>query len=94
MLWAEGRCVMAACCQGRASGVGRKLSTITPSVVPGLALLLLPKCPLCLAAWLTVATGLSFSAGGATWVRAGIVIVWVAGLMYLVWKRMRVRVAW
>ncbi len=82
---------MAACCQARASGIGRKLSKITPSVLPGVLLLLLPKCPFCLAAWLAVATGLSFSATGATWVRAGLLVVWIAGLTHVVLRRVRRR---
>jgi hypothetical protein len=43
-------------------------------------LVLLPKCPLCLAAWLTVATGVTFTASGAAWVRASIVILCVVAL--------------
>ena len=82
---------MAGCCQMSASGVGRRLSTLTPSVLPALVLLLLPKCPFCLAAWLTVATGLSFSATGATWARFGLVVVWGAAVAHAVWRRVRVR---
>jgi hypothetical protein len=47
-------------------------------MLPGAALVFLPKCPLCLAAWLTVVTGLGFSAGGAAWVRGMLVVFWVA----------------
>lgn len=50
------------------------------SVAPGAALLLLPKCPLCLAAWLTAATGLGFSATGAVWVRATVAILCIAAM--------------
>ncbi len=45
---AKGRCVM---------------SRVTASILPAAVLAFLPKCPLCLAAWLTVATGVSFPAG-------------------------------
>jgi hypothetical protein len=43
-------------------------------------LVLLPKCPLCIAAWLTAATGVGFSAAGATWVRGMLVIVGLAAV--------------
>ena len=55
------------CCT--AGGLGRA----TAAALPGASLLLLPKCPLCFAAWLTVATGLHFSASGAMWLRIAVV---------------------
>ena len=39
------------------------------SVLPGAALVLLPKCPLCLAAWLTVVTGVAVPAAPAAYLR-------------------------
>jgi hypothetical protein len=45
-------------------------------------LVLLPKCPLCLAAWLTLATGVGFSATGAAWVRGMLVVFWVAAVAF------------
>jgi len=48
------------------------------SIFPGALLVLLPKCPLCLAAWLTVATGVGVSAAGAAWVRGTLVVLLVA----------------
>ena len=71
--------------------MGRKLSAITPSVMPAVVLLILPKCPMCLAAWLTLATGLSVSAAGAAWVRVAVVVVWAAAVAHLVWRRVWVR---
>ena len=69
------------CCAGRpASRLARRLSTIAGSILPGAVLVLLPKCPLCLAAWLTVATGVGFSAAAAAWVRGTLVAFWVATL--------------
>lgn len=59
------------CCRGR-------LSTGAASILPGAALLLLPKCPLCLAAWMTVVTGASFPAASLALVRVAIMLLWVA----------------
>jgi len=74
-----GRC----CVGGPASRrLSRRLSAaaapILAPILPGAALVLLPKCPLCLAAWLTVVTGVGFSAAGAAWVPWMVVVFWVA----------------
>jgi len=53
---------------------GRRLSRAAAAILPGAVLVLLPKCPLCLAAWLTVATGIGFSATGAAWARGMVVL--------------------
>jgi len=72
-----GRC----CVDGTASGrLARRLSKAAASILPGAALLLLPKCPLCLAAWLTVVTGIGFSAAAAAWMRGMLAVFWVAGV--------------
>jgi hypothetical protein len=59
------------CCVGGTASrrLARRLSRATASILPGAVLVLLPKCPLCLAAWLTVVTGVGFSAAAAAWVR-------------------------
>jgi hypothetical protein len=59
------------CCTGGRTSrrLARRLSTAAASILPGVVLVLLPKCPLCLAAWLTVVTGVGFSVAGAAWVR-------------------------
>jgi hypothetical protein len=56
-------------------------------ILPAAALLLLPKCPLCLAAWLTLATGIGFSAAAASWLRAAIVLLSFAALGVILWRR-------
>jgi hypothetical protein len=64
------------CIRGRRSRrLARRLSA---AIFPAAALLLLPKCPLCLAAWLTFSTGIAFSAAGAAWVRWTFVVIAVA----------------
>ena len=67
---AEGGCAISGqcCLAGRGPhAFARRLSKATASILPAALLMLMPKCPLCLAAWLTVATGVSFSATGAAW---------------------------
>jgi hypothetical protein len=54
-------------------------------------LVLLPKCPLCLAAWLTVVTGVGFPAAAAARVRGLIVILWVAAVALAVARIVRRR---
>jgi hypothetical protein len=85
-----GRC----CVAGRAPHpLARPLSKATASILPAAFVVLLPKCPLCLAAWLTVATGVSFSATGARWVCGSIVLLWVGALTAMIWRRLFLRPA-
>jgi hypothetical protein len=79
-----GQCFMG----GRTSGsFARRLSRAATSILPGAVLVFLPKCPLCLAAWLTVATGVGFSAAGAAWARGMLVVFWVAAVARIIWRR-------
>jgi hypothetical protein len=57
------------CIEGRASNRPTRLSRAAASLLPGAVLVLLPKCPFCLAAWLTAVTGIAVPAAGAAWVR-------------------------
>ena len=69
---------------GRCCGGGvRQRTGAAASIVPGAALVLLPKCPLCVAAWLGVATGVSVSAAAAAYVRDAMVVLCVAGLAFI-----------
>jgi hypothetical protein len=71
----------AQCCTG--GGPSRRLarpSGAAASILPGTLLLFLPKCPLCLAAWLTVVTGIGISPAAAAWVRELIVVFSVAAV--------------
>jgi hypothetical protein len=57
--------------------------------VPGLILVLLPKCPACLAAYLAVGTGLGLSLPVAGAVRWTLLIACSAALVYLVIRQVR-----
>jgi hypothetical protein len=72
----------AQCCVGGPASrrPAPRLFRAAASILPGAVLVLLPKCPLCLAAWLTVMTGVGFPAVGAACVRGMLVVFWVAAV--------------
>lgn len=66
------------CCQA----VPRRIS-IAGSVIPGALLALLPKCPACLAAYVSVTTGWGMSVADFRYARTGLLIVCLASLLYV-----------
>ncbi len=72
------------CCMGEGPSrlLARRRAGAAASILPAAVLILLPKCPLCLAAWLTFATGIGVSAAAAAWMRASIVAFCVAALAF------------
>lgn len=55
-------------------------------LLPGILLFLIPKCPLCLAAWLALGTGIGISFTVATWLRWGLISICIVSLCYLIFK--------
>jgi hypothetical protein len=87
---------MNACCAAR--GIHktpawvRRIRAAFAWFLPGTTLILLPKCPACLAAHLTLWTGLGLSLAAATYLRWALLFLCVASLLFLIVERLdRVR---
>jgi hypothetical protein len=63
---------------------GRRYLSFSRWIVPGVMFALVPKCPLCLAAYVALGTGVSLSLHTATWIRWIIIILCVGSFLYLV----------
>lgn len=72
-------------CACRARTAGRAGGTL----VSGIALVLVPKCPACLAGQLALLTGVGISAGPAAWLRWALLLGLSATLANCVWKLWR-----
>ncbi|MES2598066.1 MAG: hypothetical protein V4662_22220 [Verrucomicrobiota bacterium] len=52
-------------------------------IIPGVVLALMPKCPLCLAAWISLLLGIGVSTSMATILHRGIIMLCIALLVAL-----------
>ncbi len=65
-----------ACCKKTAGGV-----------LPGLLLVLVPKCPVCMALYVSAATGIGIPFVTAKYLRIGLIAGCVGALALFVWRR-------
>lgn len=73
------------CCEvePRQASLARRSLGAAGHVVPAAVLVLLPKCPACLAAWLAVGTGIGVTVSTAATLRTLLLVLCLASLGYL-----------
>lgn len=68
---------MKACC------VKRRGKEVAPWLVPGGLLILIPKCPVCFAAYIAAGTGLGLSIPAASGLRIALIVLCLLSLAFL-----------
>ena len=77
------------CCENvRPSLLGRGVAA-AKWIAPSALLVLLPKCPLCLVAYIALVTGIGVSVTTAAYLRYGLVVWCIGSLLYLIATIMR-----
>lgn len=76
------------CCQNQSSFLRRAVG-VWQWLLPTAILALLPKCPACLAGYVMLWTGLSLSLAIAGVVRTGLLVLCIAALAWVVFRRLR-----
>ena len=88
---------MSACCKAAGGGKTqrgiRKAREILAWVLPSVALVFVPKCPACLAAYVALCTGLGMSFTSATYLRWAWLSLCIGALLFLLVTRVRSRFA-
>jgi hypothetical protein len=89
---------MSACCDAAISERKsptwlRTVREILAWILPGAILVLVPKCPACLAAHVTLWAGLGLSYSAATYLRWALLLICTASLLFLIAKAIGCRLS-
>jgi hypothetical protein len=88
---------MKACCSGASDQNTakwvRRIRLVSAWVLPSAGLVLMPKCPACLAAYVALSTGVGLSLSTATYLRWVLLFICVASLLFLIVQRLDRRAA-
>jgi hypothetical protein len=62
---------------------------LTAGIIPGAVLVLIPKCPACIAAYIALGTGIGLSMSAATYVRIMLLLLCITAMTFFVAKYFR-----
>jgi hypothetical protein len=83
---------MNACCKvnwnGKSRTCRRRMGEMFAWFVPTATLVLIPKCPACLAAYVMLWSGIGLSLSTATWMRWGLIFISLTLLLCLIVNRL------
>ena len=65
---------------------GRRFIDFIKMVTPAVIFIIIPKCPVCLAGYIALGTGIGLSITTATYLRIGLIVVCILSLAYFVTK--------
>jgi hypothetical protein len=77
------------CCK-----VARRSGEVAGWLLPGATLALLPKCPVCMAGYVALISGMGVSIPTATYLRTALLVLCIASLTYLAIRRARRFMSW
>lgn len=75
--------------QKNCSVVGRTVKAFAQWLIPGVTLMLIPKCPVCLAGYIALFTGVSLSLTTAAWLRGLLILLCLTTLVLLLVRKLR-----
>ena len=83
---------MSACCAAardrKTPSWARRVGEVFAWILPSAMLVLVPKCPACLAAYVTLWTGLGLSFTTATYLRWALLLLCITSLLFLIVERL------
>lgn len=58
-------------------------------VIPAFVFIIIPKCPVCLAGYIALISGVSLSITTATYLRIGLIVLCIVSLVYFITRHAR-----
>jgi hypothetical protein len=71
--------------------IARRSIDVAGWLVPGVLLAFFPKCPLCVASYVAIATGLGISLTAATYLRSAVLVLCLGSLAMMAGRRWKLR---
>jgi len=75
--------------QPRSKNIIKRSGEIIKMIVPAVLFTLIPKCPVCLAGYVALSTGIGLSITTATYIRIALIILFILSMAYFIFKHIR-----